>query len=894
MIATMAEKPTITHSREALEAAKRKLEGERGARAGIAQRLALAEACFRLAVMPGTDPGVAIELTRQAISCDPYHPKLFFHLGRLLHNDGDPQSAVFEYRRALRLAPRNHRIHVHLGLALAELSEDEQKLGLGVLEAVQAGEDAHLVKIVAELDRLIAKRVGIKSKEGSPQPDTPPKPTDKPGSGNQCRWQGIWKLFLLNELASPKPASKKADSQMDKGKRLIDGQRGVSEYAVACLFFLLDNPKTHRQVEGLLDGSLAKHADRPAVRLARAACKLGEARNAEEFVQLASARLVDSELPPELVCCLHYSWYGTSSNIEPVLAVELLDRYPEPFSSLACFRELRLAILDHHARLAWTGDRADRAEILWQYTIQIDPFRIPVAHNLAIAATRTKAGEKYGSAWERATELRYLLAASSGDVRVELEDRCKLHRSFAQQSRLRYVPEAGHKQDGPTAQQLQAWMQDLDALKIWLREGELLYLNTRIKFHSIVHFLGIARTCSDVDAESARSTLMRQFEICFRGRNWAGKQAFLDQVQQMAEKACAEAKDPVARKRDPYFEAEAAEANELAEEAIGRGFLMFDMVRLASASSSPELKRAGLEVSRFLLTMPWRALEPLCKQKGLVAEDNELFAIFLSYVGGLVLASGSGETKDSAAKLEAVDDCIQAVPDAPRLRLIRCQLLLQEKRNREAYETALLALAMTAKLADRAEAAQFEKQFVICLDNAAFGEIPERLLSPSRADRPALIQEGRRVLAGFSKAGGVRLFLAKFLIQTADEDRTRLDEAKKLLEEGLDLFLTDEQLQEAQRLLDQAGTHSKSMDAVQKIRSLLESASARTRAAAAAMREERTPAKTRHVRQEIEDALHEASQAEEIANGAGLSAAVEQARELATYLRKLLEDVEKG
>jgi hypothetical protein len=478
---------------------------------------------------------------------------------------------------------------------------------------------------------------------------------------------------------------------------------------------------------------------------------------------------------------------------------------------------------------------------------------------------------------------------------VEIEDRRKLHRSFAQQSRLRYVPETGRGiSDAPTDEQLQAWMQDRDALKVWLREGELSYLNTRIKFHSMMHFLGVALTCSEADAESAKNTLLRQFEICFRQQSWAGKQIFLELVQQMAAKACADVKNPIARKRDPYFEIEAAEANELAQETISRGFLMFRMIRLAAASSLPALKHAGLEISRFLLTMPWKALEPICKKNGDIREDTDLLSVFLSYIGNLVLEREGVSAKDVTARLEAVEDCIQSVPDALLLRLVQCQLLLQGKRNREAYDTALLALTRTDRLADREEAAQLESQFVTYVDNAAFGEIPERLLSPTRADLPSLIQEGCRVLTGFSRAGGLRLLLAKFLIQTADEDRTRLDEAKKLLEEGLDLFLSNEQLQQAREFLEQAGARSKSLDAVQQIRSLLQSASARTRSAGAAMREERTPARMRQVREEIEEALHETSQAEEIANGAGLSAAVDQARELATYLRKMLEELEKG
>src|SRR5437660_1311078 len=175
MIACSEQARTIPHSREALEAATRKLELQKPS---VAQALALAEACFRLAVLPETGLERAIELMRRAVAYDPYHPKLFFHLGRLLHNNGDPLSAVFEYRRGLRLAPGNHRIFVHMALALADLAGAEQKLGLSILEGLQAGDDELLAALVVELDRLIAERLDTKKKKESSRQPAPPQQKD--------------------------------------------------------------------------------------------------------------------------------------------------------------------------------------------------------------------------------------------------------------------------------------------------------------------------------------------------------------------------------------------------------------------------------------------------------------------------------------------------------------------------------------------------------------------------------------------------------------------------------------------------------------------------------------------------------------------------------------------
>jgi hypothetical protein len=485
-----------------------------------------------------------------------------------------------------------------------------------------------------------------------------------------------------------------------------------------------------------------------------------------------------------------------------------------------------------------------------------------------------------------------LLAASAGDVRVELEDRIRLHRSFTQQSLRRHVPEDATRKEGPTEDQLRSWLKDPDALRVWLRDGELQYLNSRLRFHSTVHFLGIDRDCSDEDADYARDSLLRQFELAFRGCQWAGTAVFLNLVQEMAEKACTLSKDPVSRKRDPYFQAEEEDAKKLADEAISRGFMMYKMIRLAAApSASPPVKRQGLEVARFLLTMPWKVLEPISKRNGLLSQDTHLLEVFLSYIGSLVL--DNGENRDAAPKIAAVEDCIRAVPDALNLRLVLCRLLLDAKRNPQAYETALDAWPLIAKMADRKEAAQLEKQFAICVDNAAMAEIPESLLSPSHEQVSEMVRDGRRVLDHFPRAGGLRLLMAKYLIQTAGDDRAKLSEASQLLEAGLDLLLTVEQLGEARRLLDKAGSRSQSVDAVKQIRELLESAAERARTAVASLREGRTPAKVRAAIEEMEEAIHLVNQAEETANGANLVAAAENARQTAAGLRKILEGIEK-
>jgi hypothetical protein len=877
--------------REGLEFARKHLEAMPSS---TAQRLALSEAYFRLAVLPGAEIEAAINLLRQAAAYDPYHPKLFFHLGRLLHQNGEPLAAVFEYRRALRLAPRSHRISVHLALALLDAGPEEREVTPRVLSAIFAGDDGLLMSAITELDKLIAWRSGATSDHTRPNAKRSSEDA-LIGQGN-CRWRGFWKLLLVTELGRSKPSRKSLQMMEAAVQTLGEGQNGVGEYALAGLLFLLDSRTQSTQVEAwLLKPAMAAHQDRPAVRLVRSVCELGAAGTPEDFVRHAGKKLEKGELPPELVCCLHYSWHGQSAELDPVGAARLLDQYSREIVSLPCFRELRVAILDYHARSAWGEGRLDRAEILWQEACAADPLRIPVIHNLALVATRTRDVEKYQRSWERSAELRYLIASAAGDLRVELEDRIRFHRSFAQQSRLRYVPNRAVGREDPADKELLAWLEDREAFDSWLLESATAFLNLRLRFQSPLHLLGIPLDCSDDSPQAAAEALLRQFQLCFRGRRWTGVLTFQSLMEELAAKAAEFASDPIRRKRDLSFESENSEAEKLTKEMIGHGFLLYRMIQLARGAASGNVRLSAFRAGAYLVNMPWRFLEPACKKMGMVPADANLLEVFVSHIVALALEeSRKGAAAQADLRLEILEDCIRGAPEALDFRLVQCHMLLSAKRFRQAYLIALEALPLTAKMADQKEAAHLQEQFIKAVDNAVVEQIPEQLRSPTRDNLPAFIAEVRRLLAEYPRAGGLRLMAADVLIRTGRDAPARLAAAKEMLEEGLDLLLSDEQIREARQLLEKAGSQTQTLDAVSRIRELLESAAASARLAVQLTSGERTPAKTREAGEKLESAIHEAAQAEELAVEAGLSAAAETARSLGSDLRKILEGIEKG
>src|SRR5215472_5937202 len=167
-------------TRVALEAVRSRLESSPGSE----EKSALAELYFRLAVSPDTDVDEGIELLRRALRIDPFHPRNFFHLARLLHSNGDPLEAAVQYREGLKLTPRSHRMYAHLAMCLADLGGDEQELGERILQSVAAGDDPSLNDLGIRVDAALARRFG---EDGKPKETPAPSPESAKG---KCRWRG--------------------------------------------------------------------------------------------------------------------------------------------------------------------------------------------------------------------------------------------------------------------------------------------------------------------------------------------------------------------------------------------------------------------------------------------------------------------------------------------------------------------------------------------------------------------------------------------------------------------------------------------------------------------------------------------------------------------------------
>jgi hypothetical protein len=852
---------------------------EKGAR----RLIALAEAEFRLAMLPGIDSAEAIDRLRRAINYDPLHPKFFLHLGRLRQENGDYAGALHDYRRAVRLAPASHRARLHLALVLLELEDGERQLGRALLEALARGSEEKIAELIKDLDALIANRIAAAGGTDTRASAVKPRRANESGNREESDLQGrdgSWRILLLEQLSRPKPP-KQIDKLLAAGARCINGQQGLAEYAIACLCLMLDG----RDVDSLPgNGNLRSHGGHAAIQLLEATSALAKIEEPRAFVEQAVRELEAKVLPAEVVCWLHYSKFGPDTSQPVAEALALLDAYPPGLIQHHCFQELRLTTLDGYARKAWAEGRFDRAQLLWREASSLDSQRTAIAHNLALLAAQTRSRDDYAAAWNRSAELRYLRAAALSDVRVDVDDRRALHVAFVQQIRQRYCGESKSRQQPPQDEELLAWLTDGDALEIWLREWDLYYLNSRLKFRSPVHMLGVPRDASPEVTADGRDALLHQVESLLRGKPWSGINIFCDLSAALVNDAFERASDLVQRARDSYYDYEKPEADALAEETIERGRLLHDMMRLLTNEPRPANLRLGCTITRHQLLLPWAILQPMCADRGMVERDVDLLKIWESDLLNVAVAGRSEPTSDRelSEQLSALDECIAILPQRIELRLLCCQLLLTAKRNDDAYSVALDALAALSEADDLAGAGDIEQNLLTIIDNVAFEAIPEHLRQPESLEvAEETLREGRSVLDRYPRSASLRSYLTRIMIQIADADHTKA--AIELLDQGLDLALNEEQTKDFQDLLSKARRQLGVAEAMEKVKA----ASNQVNNAVARINQNASADAIRGAQQAVATAIEAAEEAVARAEKAGLEEIGEQARNFLAQMREV-------
>ncbi|MGW2625381.1 hypothetical protein [Micromonospora taraxaci] len=767
--------------------------------------IARAEAEFRLGVHPETNAGEGVELLRSAVRHDPFLAKGFLHLGLRLHRAGRFRAAVPEYLAALELAPTSRRVHLLLAEALLELGKAEQQAGDELIAALAAREPERLKAAVVQVEGMLTGQEPDAGTEAAAENETEkkkPRRRAKPPTD----LTGVWQVWLLAQLSR---AAKRAQpvACLKAGATRI-GVDGPADLALGCLLLLLSgDPPGEVRKEIAAAGVDPEAGNDPALRALAAALELAGAGDPVLFVRGASEHLLTGVLPAAVVCALHYQRFGPSAPSAAGTvtdALRLLDVYPPMVRDDHWFQELRIAVLDGYAERAWTDGALVQAKLLWRETIGLDPYRVPVAVNLALVAARMKAAEEYGPAWERLFELTYLLAGGVGDVQLLLDERRDLHLALTRQSWQRHcgsTPPSGT----PTDEDLDAWVADGDALAVWLRNWDSYYLNARLSFRSPIHLLGVARDVDTDELAEARDALIALADTAVVERDWAGGKAFRELVAGLAERAYARSADPADRARDRYFETEKPRADRLAEELLQRTLVLISLLRaLGRVPVAAAREGQAAAVIRHQRNLPRRILQSIFVNRGLVQNDVEVAGYFEHRVLELADIWFRAEPltgADRSRQVARLGEIVEALPGRLALRLAHCRALHEAKRPRECYHAAVAALEQPST-DPAADAEHYRRELSRLIDQIGSEDIPDEALRPSDiASAELAAKRISQSLERYPASGAPYLLLATLLLRMDGAERQR--RAARVLIDGVLVSLVEEKLPQMWQLLGQ-------------------------------------------------------------------------------------------
>ncbi|TYB43949.1 hypothetical protein [Actinomadura chibensis] len=272
---------------------------EQGHRLRPEETDALAESCFRLAVLPGTEPGQAVSLLARAHRVDPVNPKHPYHIGLIHLRHGRLDAALEWLTAAAESAPANHRIWAHLSIVHQDL-HDRRRGGGGrdprsreIAAAVRAGRDDHVV--------LARSEAPDDSAAPPPVPEGPVASVLRPG---RCRWSGMHDIdagFDLRRPTSKRTRDLVAEALERTARLAAPRTGGTSAFVILAVQWMVHGypSATVRRLAGALPPE-----DGPARRLLDLVCELFEA-DEEALPGRLAACLAEKRLPDLLIALIH-------------------------------------------------------------------------------------------------------------------------------------------------------------------------------------------------------------------------------------------------------------------------------------------------------------------------------------------------------------------------------------------------------------------------------------------------------------------------------------------------------------------------------------------------------------------------------------------------------------
>jgi hypothetical protein len=394
--------------------------------------------------------------------------------------------------------------------------------------------------------------------------------------------------------------------------------------------------------------------------------------------------------------------------------------------------------------------------------------------------------DDYASAWPRAVELRYMEAAAAQDISLGEEERARVHQAVSSQACAAYMP-----QEQGSAKELDypKWAADRVAVKTWLSEWDLYYINARLAFRSPIHRLGIARDATPEVQALARQSLLTLIEIGSRRFPAGARRAATGLACDSVDDADRLAARNIERARDRYYALEADAAEKLQVESVQR---VCHIVGLLKAHQE-ELPSTDIVVTGWLgirlLALPLEILAPLLARTFSGVEESEI----RDRLEQLVLAAVARDSRPRRGD-EQIRDGLDVLE-----RLFRLMPARQE------------------------EARALKRRFGVEM----LPEDCQRVKTAEEAGRA--IACGLEILRRYPQADGLRWHLAELMAQMGRRDL--LDKAAELVREGKSRGVAPEFVQAFDQLEETNAKANKDLDVSEALKRLLDEAASAARSA---------------------------------------------------------------
>jgi tetratricopeptide (TPR) repeat protein len=519
-------------------------------------KIALAEALFRSAIHPPKEPAEALKRLNEAIRLDPFRPAFYYHCGLQWHRLGDTERALSNYGRAVQFDPDNVRVLHQMALAHLDANNFE--------EARQKWEEAEKV---------------IQQQQASKNPE---------GHNQQARERALFVIQCGRAEAALREG--KAEEAFQCLQKIKPPQGLASLAGEMGLKYLVMVGQAQPMREWLEEALEPDDRDKVLQCLNPFLEAYQQSDHQEEFS--LNLPLESSEGHVRVLWTL-VAFDGAQKKGISVLR-PLLHQFPDDDTLAQAY----LALLHAEVSRLYHAGQWPEALYLWRQSLLFDPYGPAVAHNLALAATRSKVEADSIYWWKRVQGLWYTYAFLAPEVPIYQRTIAEKHLAFATKSKEKVLASQG--QSLP-----------MEALWQWIHEMEQYLLCEHYGFDSAYHLLGIPQSAKQETIDEAYQSMKAKTKAYPPNALPALQDAMLEARLGKLQQAYQSIRNESARRayRCPKHVKELPRARELRTRRVEYLVKLGDYLEKEAREFPLDLADDYFEIAQCLLAHPYKALQ---------------------------------------------------------------------------------------------------------------------------------------------------------------------------------------------------------------------------------------------------------------------------------------------